>query len=850
LLLQGAAGATAAPKSFVPPAAVELQALFPQLEILGLIGTGGMGAVYKARQRELDRLVALKILPPDIGEVPGFAERFSREAKALARLNHPGIVTIHDTGRAAGLYFLIMEFMDGPNLRQLLEARRVDPGEAVAIVLVICDALRYAHESGIVHRDIKPENILIDRQGRVKVADFGLAKLVGWEEKDADESSEAAFGVTEAGHLMGTPQYMAPEQILEPFGVDHRVDIYSLGVVFYQLLTGELPDRVVVPPSHKAPVDARLDEVVLRALEKDPRRRFPHIAEFKEAVEAIALVATRDPGEGNANGEIKFTCPNCEQKLSVGEAEAGTEAICPRCAQPLVVPTPPLIYQSVNPFARKQSGHSEAVRPGPARAVAIWSLVLGLIGLVPVLGLATGGIGLLLGIIAWVKGTSRKGFAITGMVAGAISLLATPMHLGFLSRNDLDKDSHGRSPAGQQFKTESRGVPSPADAAPRSRPQVTERPQKSPPAPVVPRLKPPRPPPPAMTVELALVNLPKTAPRDQRPLLRFLAEAAATPEQRPMVIAALKPLLNDMENGEAAFQAFVNWAGKEQVPELIEILRVAPASARGKQCMQMLSRMGDARAAEPLAALLSEFPIARDAKAALASLGDIAKPVVLPMFHHEDGDVREAARELLRGYKTTDEEILAESIRALGMEGKERKRSALSYLGAAKLTPENKVAVAKAARPLLNDPEERVRDAAREAMKFLATKADADFLLTLMVSTDEPTRAFATDLLVQFKDARAAKPLAMLLSDAHKTYWAGDKLIQLGSATEPAIIPYLASDDPGTRQRAADILARIGTPASLRALSVVAEKDKNFFTKVAATNAINAIKGRASGNKR
>jgi HEAT repeat protein len=120
----------------------------------------------------------------------------------------------------------------------------------------------------------------------------------------------------------------------------------------------------------------------------------------------------------------------------------------------------------------------------------------------------------------------------------------------------------------------------------------------------------------------------------------------------------------------------------------------------------------------------------------------------------------------------------------------------------------------------------------------------------LMASTDEPTRVLATDLLVQFKDARAAKPLAMLLPDAHKTYWAGNKLIEIGSSAEPAIIPYLASDDPGTRRRAADVLGRIGTTASLRALSVVAAKDKDFFSKVAATNAINAIKGRASGNKR
>ena len=163
---------------FTPPSIEELARKFPQLEIIELIGRGGMGAVYKARQKELDRIVALKILPPGIGDDAAFAERFAREAKALARLNHPGIVTIHDFGRADGLYFFVMEFVDGVNLRQLLASSRVSPREALAIVPQICDALQFAHDQGIVHRDIKPENILLDRRGRVKVADFGLAKLV------------------------------------------------------------------------------------------------------------------------------------------------------------------------------------------------------------------------------------------------------------------------------------------------------------------------------------------------------------------------------------------------------------------------------------------------------------------------------------------------------------------------------------------------------------------------------------------------------------------------------------------------------------------------------------------------
>ena len=170
---------------FVAPSLEEVARLFPQLEILGFIGQGGMGAVYKARQKALDRVVALKILPPGIGKDAAFAERFTREAKALAKLNHPGIVTLYEFGQADGLFFFLMEFVDGVSLRHLLEVERISAREALAIVPQICDALQYAHDQGIVHRDIKPENILLDRQGRVKVADFGLAKLVG---TDADES--------------------------------------------------------------------------------------------------------------------------------------------------------------------------------------------------------------------------------------------------------------------------------------------------------------------------------------------------------------------------------------------------------------------------------------------------------------------------------------------------------------------------------------------------------------------------------------------------------------------------------------------------------------------------------------
>ena len=282
---------------FDPPSVAELAAKFPQLEVLELIGTGGMGAVYRARQKELDRVVALKILPPGVGQDPAFADRFTREAKALARLNHPGVVTLYEFGRANGLFYFLMEFVDGVSLRRVLEAGRMAPREALAIIPQICDALQYAHDQGIVHRDIKPENILLDRRGRVKVADFGLAKLVssGSDFGPVEGAAPAPTALTEAGKIMGTPCYMAPEQAAHPREVDHRADIYALGVVLYQMLTGELPGKPIKRPSTMVSIDVRLDEVVLRALEQRPERRYQQVSVLKTQVETIAAGAPFAP---------------------------------------------------------------------------------------------------------------------------------------------------------------------------------------------------------------------------------------------------------------------------------------------------------------------------------------------------------------------------------------------------------------------------------------------------------------------------------------------------------------------------------------------------------------------------
>ncbi len=282
-----------------PPRAAEIELSFPQLEVIGLLGQGGMGYVYKARQKGLDRLVALKLLPREVSKESDFAERFGREARALAKLSHPGIVVVHDSGQVGGLYYFIMEYIEGLNLRELLQRTegRLDSDRALQIVHSVCDALEYAHDEGVVHRDIKPENILLDMKGRVKIADFGLAKLLGAE----DDGSPSHLTLNSPQQMLGTPPYMAPEQTERPLTVDHRADIYSIGVVFYEMITGELPLGRFPLPSEIGRGDAIHDDIVLRALEKNPDRRFQRASDVQSAV---AAAMSGPPAVGSGVGPV------------------------------------------------------------------------------------------------------------------------------------------------------------------------------------------------------------------------------------------------------------------------------------------------------------------------------------------------------------------------------------------------------------------------------------------------------------------------------------------------------------------------------------------------------------------
>ena len=309
-----------------PGSPLEVGQTFHGLKIEALIAQGGMGVVYRARKPGSDRPVALKILPPSLAAEEEFRLRFDREARALAGLSHPNIVRLHDYGVEQDLMFLVMEFVDGVSLRQHLRDRKVTPVSALTIVRELCKALEFAHKERVVHRDIKPENVLIDTAGRIKLTDFGLALRI-----DADSTR-----VTQTNFAVGTPHYMAPEQLERPAEIDHRADIYSLGVVLYEMLTRELPIGRFPAPSSKAAIPPALDDLVCRCLEKDPDSRYATVAQLRMALAAIPgapqpTVQIPPPPRPKISSNLEIRCSCGWQFFIPAGAVAGVH--CPSCGE-------------------------------------------------------------------------------------------------------------------------------------------------------------------------------------------------------------------------------------------------------------------------------------------------------------------------------------------------------------------------------------------------------------------------------------------------------------------------------------------------------------------------------------
>ncbi|GEN12267.1 serine/threonine protein kinase [Myxococcus fulvus] len=271
-------------ETFVAAARVTL----PGFELKELLGRGGMGEVWLARQTSLGRTVAVKLLPPKLAKDPEFVARFEKEATALAALNHPNIVQIIDRGVAGEHYYFVMEFVEGRSLREAISTGSLTPQQGLKLMLQAARAIECAHDKDIIHRDLKPENILLDGRGNVKVADFGLAGI---------RQSEARLQLTATAVAMGTLNYMAPEQRRDAKSVDGRADLFSLGVVLYELLTGELPLGRFKLPSKRVPgLDPRVDHIIDRLLETDPEARYAKATELCEALELL-VASTSAPNQ-------------------------------------------------------------------------------------------------------------------------------------------------------------------------------------------------------------------------------------------------------------------------------------------------------------------------------------------------------------------------------------------------------------------------------------------------------------------------------------------------------------------------------------------------------------------------
>jgi len=270
------------PSSFRAPEVEELRQYFPAYELGGFIAQGGMGALYTAQQRSLDRPVAIKVLPRQLGADPQFRASFEAEAKAMAKLNHPNLIGVFDFGDADGMLYIVMELVEGKSLYHSAHGKAIDQTSAAEIVIAICRGLAHAHKAGILHRDVKPANILLGPDATPKIGDFGLARPAN-EEHNPEEI------------IWGTPGYAAPEVLENPNSVDQRTDIFAVGVLLYELLTSQLPSTPWQAPSTLVNCDPRFDSIIRRATQPAADLRYNTASEMADALETLTASLSGNP---------------------------------------------------------------------------------------------------------------------------------------------------------------------------------------------------------------------------------------------------------------------------------------------------------------------------------------------------------------------------------------------------------------------------------------------------------------------------------------------------------------------------------------------------------------------------
>jgi len=325
----------------------------PGFQVLSRIGQGAMAVVFRAKQISLDRVVAIKVLPKRLSENPEFVERFYREGRAAARLNHPHIVQAFDVGESSGYHYFVMEFIDGKTVYDLIaDGKQVPEKEATRIILQCARALQHAHMQNLIHRDVKPKNLMITKSGDVKLADMGLAREMG----------DYATATAEAGRAYGTPYYISPEQIRGEITIDARADIYGLGATFYHMVTGRVPfdgttpsavmhkhlKEPLVPPDHlNKSLTAGVGEIIEVMMAKNADDRYPSMAELISDLEAVAA------GEPPFQARKKYD-HNLLQNLASGEKlvdrpaqGAAVAAATPRIAVHWVIALGALLVISV-----------------------------------------------------------------------------------------------------------------------------------------------------------------------------------------------------------------------------------------------------------------------------------------------------------------------------------------------------------------------------------------------------------------------------------------------------------------------------------------------------------------------